>query len=874
MKTVPETIGRYRIVGTIGQGGMGRLYLAVDPQLDRRVAIKLLKEGFDDADMRERFMREARTIAQLRHINIISIFDVGEDNGCPFIAMEHIAGQSLAEVIHGRLPLSVNRKLEIIDALCSALSYAHRSGIVHRDIKPANVMIDSDGVVKVLDFGIARLSGSDMTRPGIIIGTINYMAPEQIEGRAADARSDIFSVGAVCYELLSLRQAFPGDLIAVLAKIVHGAPEPLDELMPELDSEIISVVRCALNKDPATRYQDFAEMRRDLRAVQQRLPEDLHVDAPAVSAESDVATLTGVRNAQTATALPPLEEPEVAAGDTVYLNAVAEPHVTDDVPDVQLFVVRSGDTRMNSRVVPVRTRNFRIGRDAGCDLSLADRLLSRLHATIEYGPDGFVVRDAGSVNGTFLNGRRVKGSEVEPLYFGTTIQLGDTLLTFTLSRDVKLPDFTGCSIAGRYTLTRLIRDSPKGAVYTALDTKLAKDVAVKLLSPELMRFATYREQFAREADIGATLHHPHICQVLDRGYADISPPVGLPLHVNYLCLDMMAGGNLQDRIHVGAVHLDLIATWVERVADALDYAHRHGVIHGDVKPSAIVFNEDDYVYLTDFAFAQRALSERGRPAIGAPPYMAPEVWEHGSLTTATDQFALGIVTYYAIAGRLPFAGQENPEVRRKNFMLGAVPVHQEAATYREEVVPRAISEVLARALSRMPEKRFASMKEFASAVAAAVQGHRKPHGAAGVFLSYQRDVSSGWANYFAKELKDHGIATFLDVQRPDRAEQFPPRLARAIEECDVFVCLLGSTTLQSKWVIEEIHQAHRHAKPMIPIFQESFDPSTARSTNDAAVATLLSYDAVHLFDLRNVHVRHSAEDLAHLVKNTVFKLES
>jgi serine/threonine protein kinase len=244
------------------------------------------------------------------------------------------------------------------------------------------------------------------------------------------------------------------------------------------------------------------------------------------------------------------------------------------------------------------------------------------------------------------------------------------------------------------------------------------------------------------------------------------------------------------------------------------------------------------------------------------------VWEHGALGPVTDQYALAVVAYHAIAGSLPFEGQENPMMRRKNFAQGPLAAHLEASSYRSDVVPVGVSAVLARALSVSPEQRFESPAAFAGALAAALKGRRVTRGTVSIFLSYQRDVSAGWANYFAKELKDHDIATFLDVQRLDRAQRFPDRLLRAIEECDVFVCLLGQTTLQSEWVAQEIRHAFKHAKPMIPIFQESFDPAAARAA-DPAIDTLLSYDAVHLFDLRNVHIEHSATDLARLVKNTI-----
>src|SRR5262250_121884 len=156
----PKNISRYQVMQHLATEGMGSVYLARDPAIDRLVAIKLLKEGFDNAELRERFMREARSAGRLRHVNIVTIFDVGEHDNQPFIAMEYVEGETLYALIKQKAALSIGRKLEMIDQLCAGLQYAHRGGIVHRDIKPKNVMVDADGVLKVLDFGIARVSDS------------------------------------------------------------------------------------------------------------------------------------------------------------------------------------------------------------------------------------------------------------------------------------------------------------------------------------------------------------------------------------------------------------------------------------------------------------------------------------------------------------------------------------------------------------------------------------------------------------------------------------------------------------------------------------------------------------------------------------------
>ena len=203
---------------------MGDVYLARDPALDRAVAIKFLREGFDNQEMRERFEREARrrppVAPQHRHADEFGIFD-----SRPFIAMEFVRGEPLSKLIRRRESIPLVRKLEMMEGLCSGLAHAHKTGMVHRDIKPANLMVDNDGgPLKILDFGIVRMAGSGLTSHGVLVGTINYMSPEQITGRGTiDLRSDVFAVGAVLHEVFTYQRAFPGEMTDVLYKIVHAS---------------------------------------------------------------------------------------------------------------------------------------------------------------------------------------------------------------------------------------------------------------------------------------------------------------------------------------------------------------------------------------------------------------------------------------------------------------------------------------------------------------------------------------------------------------------------------------------------------------------------------------------------------------------------
>src|SRR5687768_9376148 len=261
---LPQQIDRYRVRERLGQGGMGALFLALDPAIDRLVAIKVLR--VDNPDVRERFQREARLAARLQHPNIVTVYDVGEHEGQPFIAMEYIPGETLAELIRRRAPLDTRQRVEMVIEICSGLAFAHKHGIVHRDIKPANLIVSRDSnILKILDFGIARAGESGLTQVGMVIGTPNYMSPEQVRGDTIDHRSDIFAVGLVLYELLVFRQAFEAETQpAVLMKILSDQPPPLASLDPMVDASVAQVVYKALAKNSADRYQDLGAMKADL----------------------------------------------------------------------------------------------------------------------------------------------------------------------------------------------------------------------------------------------------------------------------------------------------------------------------------------------------------------------------------------------------------------------------------------------------------------------------------------------------------------------------------------------------------------------------------------------------------------------------------
>ena len=274
-----EKIGRYEDLHVIGRGGMGMIYRARDPVLDRSVALKVISSFEVTADLRARFFREARACARLRdHPNIVTIHDMGEDDGRLFIVMELLEGEELRHLIARPAPLTLEEKLAIVRQICDGLHHAHQKGVVHRDIKPANIFLLPSGQVKILDFGIAQFAAAatthgDLTRTGMMMGTPRYMAPEQVRGQA-DQRSDIFSVGAVAYELFSGRPPFAGENpLQILEQLRTTTPPRLSELDPSIPPELSDIVDRAIRKEPEERFADLGQMGRELEAVQRGLGE-------------------------------------------------------------------------------------------------------------------------------------------------------------------------------------------------------------------------------------------------------------------------------------------------------------------------------------------------------------------------------------------------------------------------------------------------------------------------------------------------------------------------------------------------------------------------------------------------------------------------
>jgi serine/threonine-protein kinase len=266
---LPESIGRFRIQSVLGRGGMGEVYQAADPTLQRTVAVKTIRPDIDRPDYLERMMREAQACARLSHPNIVTIFEAGRADGVVFIAMEFLEGENLAVTLAHK-QLTFEEKLRILIQVLEALQHAHTQGVVHRDVKPSNIHLTPHLAVKLMDFGLARVLTADtLTASGSVLGTPHYASPEQLKGETVDRRSDIYSAGVMAYEMLAGRRPFEPDndtISSVIIKVINEAPKPMDTDLSRMLPDIETIVSKALAKSPNDRYQSAEEMRRALAA--------------------------------------------------------------------------------------------------------------------------------------------------------------------------------------------------------------------------------------------------------------------------------------------------------------------------------------------------------------------------------------------------------------------------------------------------------------------------------------------------------------------------------------------------------------------------------------------------------------------------------
>ena len=336
--TTPTSIGKYEIQGILGEGGMGVVYKALDPVIRRTVALKtVVKARLDPSVSRsalERFRNEAQAAGCLQHPGIVAVYDYGEDDNIAFIVMEYVRGRSLHEHLSNETQYAVTEAWQILSQLLDAVSYSHSHGVVHRDLKPANILINDDGRIKISDFGIARMDSNQLTEHGEVVGTLYYMAPEQIRGDRVDHRADLYSVGIICYQLLTGRRPFAGTPLEVMNQVLEFMPVDPSRLNGDLPRDLDRIMRKALAKRADERFQSARELAERLRQT---------LDQPRVHAAAPAPAATPAVVQSTPHTRPALGLMEAAR----RINLVQSPHAP--VPDIDISAVEPRKAVVASR---------------------------------------------------------------------------------------------------------------------------------------------------------------------------------------------------------------------------------------------------------------------------------------------------------------------------------------------------------------------------------------------------------------------------------------------------------------------------------------------------------------------------------------------
>ncbi len=428
---LPQRIGRYEILRELGRGMMGVVYQAKDPALNRNVALKTISLSFavsesDRETFEARFLQEARAAAALSHPSIVVVYDVGIDAevGALYMALEFLRGKTLEAILAAGDVLDWREALRTTGRVADALHHAHAHGIIHRDIKPANIMVLPTGEPKIMDFGVAKLEAAQLTTGGQIFGSPSYMSPEQADGQTLDARSDLFSLGAVLYELVTGKKAFPGrDLPTILMRVAHEDPAAPTMLNGGLPRIVDALVAGALAKNPEARYPSGKALAEDIEDVlADRAPR--HLTASASWPPKTMVSRAGPP--------PPIAAaPALAAGEGTIRGGTGG--VGLSLPQGKRVCLaflsgsRQGEVFVLSRPTALIGRS---GGRAGADIELTDLEVSRAHALVECHGSRVVVRDLGSTNGTFVENERIAERHVED---NAEFRVGGTRLMLIIS---------------------------------------------------------------------------------------------------------------------------------------------------------------------------------------------------------------------------------------------------------------------------------------------------------------------------------------------------------------------------------------------------------------------------------------------------------
>jgi serine/threonine protein kinase len=670
---VGRNVGKYHVVELLGKGGMADVYKAYQSGLARYVAIKVIHSHLaDNEEFIERFEREAMAVGSLRHPNIVQVFDFDRADDRYYMVMEHIGGPTLAAEIRERsakgTAFSLNEILSLFAALTSAIDYAHSRGMIHRDLKPSNIMFMPDRRVVLTDFGLARIVDlPSYTMTNAVMGTPAYMSPEQAQGLAVDARSDIYSLGVILYELVTGRRPFEGQKpVTVIMKLVSEIPVPPTTLVPSLPPEVESVILTTMSKDPADRYSSagtlYRALRRALRSIARddddtlasasreigsdRLPQETKPKNKGMQPESvrglqkaDIPDIVVGGGAEE----PPQEKPQ-KSGQAVNISGSSGPVAIGGQHVVQIGSVSGGQVSIGAgNTLPAQPPvpgsdpdllllrqllaqlKARVEGEAPLDKQLAAlEKVSELEETLTTGaPD---LDTLGYVNNWFARQLPALAPSIAELVshpvVGRLVTTHDPVLAAeyrrrfglgpSLPRAAALSD-PGTTLIGRrmgqYFVVEQVGKGALARVYRGYHVHTREDVAIKVFFNYLADDEQFIDRFRRDSKAMIALRHPNIVPVLD-----------FETRAEEYCFMVMAyiiGGTLKAHLarlkRAGSARsqsggmlnpVDEVVRIGQEIAAALDYAHTRGIIHHNLTPANIMFTPDKQTVVSDFGLAR------------------------------------------------------------------------------------------------------------------------------------------------------------------------------------------------------------------------------------------------------------------------------
>jgi serine/threonine protein kinase len=704
----PRQFGKYVLLKSLARGGMGEIHLAASagaasPTTKLCVIKKVIKEKTEPAKV-NRFLDEAKVVLRLSHSNLVSTFDAGDVDGELFIAMELVEGKDLRAIwnrcVRTRTRIPVDVALVVVQEIARALAYVHTYGglgLVHRDVAPPNILLSYRGDVKLTDFGLARsILKQEHTAPGVVFGRASYLAPEQARGEVADARTDVYSLGIVLWELLtgqSYLQLAGLDPVTSLSLVRHPKTQPPSSRAPWIVPELDAVVLKALTADRAERFQSAEDMRLALSEVTARV-------APRADGERIAQFLRGLYRdtlgeetaererllVQVGSFFDQQPEPRRTAGKPA--RARRAPVAQDDLdpffapspgPRSGRFSAASGDVTdvassppetATSRVVPAP------------DESLAASAL-RVRASSHVRRVSADLSGAELTTKVWRRGRGPRGEDAAQTFVGRVID-------------------------SRYFIKHRIGEGGMGTVYAAEHVDIGKTVAVKILHRLFSGEEQLVERFRREARAASRVGHPHIIEVTDFGTTEEG--------CAYFVMEYLEGMDLADvLVREGRVHPARAVRIAIQICQALEAAHTAGVIHRDLKPENIFLvtrdAQVDFVKVLDFGIARDLFRDSGQltnpgMTMGTPEYMAPEQSLGRPADRRTDVYAVGALLYEMVTGTAPFKADSHRE------MLESKRRPPESLRKHASKIPPALDEIILRALGPDPDRRPQTMAEL------------------------------------------------------------------------------------------------------------------------------------------------------------------